>query len=60
MIPVNGFFEYGIMALLGGVGMIGLAIWNLTSNQMNEGEEIKLGRQADEEDREAIQYKKAA
>lgn len=32
MVPVNGFFEYGIAALLGAVGMIVLSIWALVSD----------------------------
>lgn len=40
MIPINGFFEYGIMAILGGVGMVGMTIWVLSSKQMNMNEEV--------------------
>ncbi len=60
MIPVNGFFEYGIMALLGGVGMVGLTIWTLASNQTNESKEIIVRSHLETSDSEASQYKKAA
>jgi hypothetical protein len=36
MIQLNGFFEYGIAALLGAVGMIGLSIWALISDDVRE------------------------
>jgi len=60
MIPINGFFEYGIMALLGGVGTIGLTIWFLASNSMNESKEIIVKSDIETPKSEASQYKKAA
>ncbi|MFI5304252.1 MAG: hypothetical protein ACHQYP_05580 [Nitrospiria bacterium] len=60
MIPVSGFFEYGIMAILGGVGMVGMTIWTLTSNQTNESKEIIMKPQLEPYDSEAFQYKKVA
>jgi hypothetical protein len=60
MIPINGFFEYGIMALLGGVGMVGLTIWTLASNQATESKEIILKSDEEISDLEVFQYKKAA
>jgi len=32
MIPINGFFEYGIAALLGALGMLGLSIWAMLTD----------------------------
>ena len=60
MIPINGFFEYGIMAILGGVGMVGMTIWILTSKEMNENEVmiIESGHQAS--DAPAYPVRKAA
>lgn len=60
MIPISGFFEYGIMALLGGFGMVGLTVWTLASNQTNENNEIILKSHLEEFDSEASQYKKVA
>jgi len=33
MEPMNGFFEYGIAAVLGAVLMIGLSIWSLVTSE---------------------------
>jgi hypothetical protein len=60
MIPINGFFEYGIMALLGGVGGVGLTIWTLASDQTNESKEVIVKSDVEISDSEVFQYKKAA
>ena len=60
MIPVSGFFEYGIMALLGGFGMVGFTIWALAFNQTNESKEISLKSHLELFDSEAVQYRKVA
>jgi len=60
MIPINGFFEYGFMALLGAVGMVGLAIWTLSSDQKNESKEVILKSPSETSDLETFLYKKAA
>jgi hypothetical protein len=60
MIPVNGFFEYGIMALLGGFGMVGFTIWTLASNQTDGSKDIIVKYHLETSDTEAFQYKKAA
>jgi len=60
MIPINGFLEYGIMALLGAAGMVGLTIWTLASPQTKQSKVISLIPQVKISDPEAFQYKKAA
>jgi len=60
MIPINGFFEYGIMALSGAVGMVGLAIWTLSSDQKNESKENTVEFPSGKSDSETFLYKKAA
>jgi hypothetical protein len=57
MIPVNGFFEYGLAALLGAVGMIGLSVWSLITDEkskhsMEDDLETSIPK--------SISYKKAA
>lgn len=60
MVPVSGFFEYGIAALLGAAVMIVLGVWALVDDSAREVNVVSLG--ADEES--AIPdhplYKKAA
>ena len=41
MVPVNGFFEYGIAALLGSVGMIALSIWALIADDSDPNNRTK-------------------
>lgn len=60
MIPINGFFEYGIMALSGAVGAVGLTIWTLASNQTNESKENVVKSDVEISPSEVFQYKKAA
>lgn len=42
MVPVNGFIEYGIAALLGAVGMIALSIWALISDDSGKNNRRSL------------------
>jgi hypothetical protein len=42
MIPVNGFIEYGVAALLGAVGMIALSIWALISEDASKNNKHSL------------------
>ena len=39
MLPVSGFFEYGIAALLGAAVMLALGIWGLVTDGNREGSE---------------------
>lgn len=43
MTPINGFFEYGIFALFGAVGMTGLSIWALLTDDARKDSERSLG-----------------
>jgi hypothetical protein len=58
MMPINGFFEYGIAALLGAAGMIAFSVWML----IEEGSHFKGEQSADDESetKVPISYKKAA
>lgn len=60
MIPINGFFEYGIMALLGAVGVLGLTIWTLALDQTARPIETVENLEGGHSALEAFQYKKAA
>jgi hypothetical protein len=58
--PINGFFEYGIMAILGGVGMVGFAVWTLSTRESIESEEIPTRLSEESSESLVYQYKKAA
>jgi len=58
--PINGFFEYGIMAILGGVGMVGFAVWTLSTREIIESEEMPTRSGEETPESLVYQYKKAA
>jgi hypothetical protein len=60
MLPVNGFFEYGIAALLGGVGMIGLSIWALVTDGTRKYDDQDVRTEQKTEAPKDVLYKKAA
>lgn len=60
MIPINGFFEYGIMAILGAAGTVGFTIWTLASTQTSQSKKIIVKSQVEKSVSEPFQYKKAA
>jgi len=62
MIPVSGFFEFGLSALVGSVGMIALGIWALLSDE-RESNQIKntlTSHYRESEFSGPITYRKAA
>ena len=60
MIPINGFFEFGIMAILGAIGMVGFGIWALVSNENRYRKVVSLKSNLKKSDSDYPQLKKAA
>ncbi|MCI0528305.1 MAG: hypothetical protein L0Y56_12770 [Nitrospira sp.] len=60
MVPVSGFFEYGIAALLGVVVMMSLGIWALVGEDSYRIDEDSVGTDGETVAPEYPLYKKAA
>ncbi len=60
MVPVNGFFEYGIAALLGVAIMMGLGIWALVGEASRRADEGSVGADGETMIPEYPLYRKAA
>ena len=60
MIPVNGFFEYGIAALLGAAAMMVLCVWSLVADSNRETNEGSLEGYEETATPDHTLYKKAA
>ena len=60
MVPVSGFFEYGIAALLGVAIMMGLAIWALVGEDSRQTDEGSMGADGETMIPDYPLYRKAA
>ncbi len=60
MVPVSGFFEYGIAALLGVAIMMGLGIWALVGEGSRQADEGSVGADGETIIPEYPLYRKAA
>ena len=60
MLPVSGFFEYGIAALVGAAAMLALGIWSLVADSNREINEGSLEGYEETATPDHTLYKKAA